>query len=236
MTPEEINKLNEKFEKQAPEVVLQYFIQKYKSKICLASSLGPEDQALTQMIIAVDKSVKIFTLDTGRLFPETYSLIDKTNKRYNIRIEVFFPDNESVEGMVNTKGINLFYDSLEKRKLCCHIRKIEPLKRAFAGHEVWICGLRKEQSVTRTSNKMIEWDDQNNLIKINPLIYWTERELWQYIKDNDIPYNMLHDEGFPSIGCQPCTRAVKEGDDIRSGRWWWEEPLHKECGLHNRPN
>ncbi|NTW31698.1 MAG: phosphoadenylyl-sulfate reductase [Bacteroidetes bacterium] len=235
MTPEEIKKLNNEFAKQSPDVVLRYFIKNYKNKICLSSSLGVEDQVLTQMIVSIDKSVNIFTLDTGRLFPETYNLIDKTNKKYNINIKIFFPDKERVEEMVNTKGINLFYENLENRKLCCYIRKIEPLKRAFSNHEVWICGLRSEQSVTRIANKMIEWDEQNNLIKINPLINWTESEMWNYIRKYDIPYNELHDKGFPSIGCQPCTRAVESGKEIRSGRWWWEKPENKECGLHNRP-
>ena len=234
MSSDEINKLNQEFKNQAPEIVLQYFIKKYKNKICLASSLGLEDQVLTQMMVSIDKSVNIFTLDTGRLFPETYSLIEKTNKKYNINIKIYFPDKSQVEEMVNLSGINLFYKSLENRKSCCNIRKTEPLKRAFAGYSIWICGLRKEQSVTRNGNKLIEWDAQYNLIKFNPLINWTEKDLWNYIKAKEIPYNSLHDKGFPSIGCQPCTRAVKEGEDIRAGRWWWEEPAHKECGLHNR--
>ena len=234
MKTEEIQELNKEFENQSPEKVLKYFIEKYKERICFASSLGAEDQVLTHMIAGISKSTKIFTLDTGRLFPETYSLIDATNKKYGIKINTYFPDYNKVQTMVNDKGINLFYDSLENRKECCNTRKIEPLKRAFDGMEVWICGLRSEQSVTRFTAKMIEWDEQNKLIKLNPLVKWVEKHVWDFIKQNNIPYNELHDKGFPSIGCQPCTRAIEKGDDVRAGRWWWERPEQKECGLHKK--
>jgi phosphoadenosine phosphosulfate reductase len=226
--------LNQKFEKSSAEEVLTYFLNEYKGRIALASSMGAEDQVLTGMISKIDKSARIFTLDTGRLFPETYDLIDKTSKFFGIPIEVFFPESKSVEQMVAKKGINLFYQSIENRKECCHIRKIEPLKRAFRNLDVWICGLRKDQSITRFYSKMVEWDEPNGLIKLNPLINWSEKQVWDYIKTHQIPYNALHDQGFPSIGCQPCTRAVKPGEDVRAGRWWWEEPEHKECGLHRR--
>jgi len=186
------------------------------------------------MIAAIDKNTQIFTLDTGRLFPETYSLIERTNNKYKTKIQIFFPDYHEVEQMVHEKGINLFYDSVENRKLCCSIRKTQPLQRALKNAEAWICGLRKEQSVTRQDLDVIEWDANNDLLKINPLINWTEKQVWDYIKTNHIPYNKLHDKGFPSIGCQPCTRAIEPGEDIRSGRWWWENPEHKECGLHRR--
>jgi phosphoadenosine phosphosulfate reductase len=186
------------------------------------------------MISKLDKNARIFTLDTGRLFPETYDLIARTNKHYGINIEIFFPDTAQVEKMVNEKGIDLFYKSVENRKLCCNIRKQLPLKRAFKGLEVWICGLRREQSITRFSTPLVEWDEGNNMIKLNPLFDWTEKQVWDYIKKNNVPYNTLHDKGFPSIGCQSCTRAVKDGDDIRSGRWWWEEPENKECGIHKK--
>lgn len=232
MTQEEIGVLNSRFEKKPAEEVLNYFLKEFKGRIALSSSLGAEDQVLTDMIANIDKETTIFTLDTGRLFPETYDLIDETNKQYNISIRVYFPDFAKVEQMVKEKGINLFYDSLENRRLCCHIRKIESLKRAFKGLDVWICGLRHEQSVTRIATKMVEWDEQHNLIKINPLIEWEEKEVWDYINSHNVPFNTLHDKGFPSIGCQPCTRAIKPGDDIRAGRWWWEEPAHRECGLH----
>ena len=232
---EAISALNKQFEKSSPEEVLKYFLSAHKGRIALASSMGAEDQVLTKMICDIDKSTRIFTLDTGRLFPETYELIDATNQFFNISIEVFFPDSRSVEKMVAEKGINLFYQSIENRKECCHIRKIQPLKRAFENLDVWICGLRRDQSVTRYFSNQVEWDETNGLIKLNPLIDWTEEQVWHYIKQHQVPYNPLHDKGFPSIGCQSCTRAVKPGEDIRAGRWWWEEPEHKECGLHNRP-
>lgn len=231
---ENIDQLNQQFSDKSPEELLSYFLNKYKERVALASSLGLEDQVLTDMILKLDHSARIFTIDTGRLMPETYSLIDKTNMKYNIKQEVYFPANEPVESYVKKNGINAFYESVEKRKQCCNVRKIQPLLRALSTLDVWICGLRQEQSVTRTGVKAVEWDEANNLIKINPLVHWTEQDVWNYIKKNNVPYNILHDKGFPSIGCQPCTRAVAEGEDIRAGRWWWENPEHKECGLHKR--
>lgn len=212
--------------------ILAYFLEKYRDRIAFASSLGAEDQVLTQMIAAIDRNTRIFTLDTGRLFPETYDLIDLTNKRYGVTIDIFFPDASRVESMVKAKGINLFYESVENRKLCCHIRKIEPLNRALSEKEVWISGLRSEQSVTRNNLAVIEWDALHDKIKINPLLDWTTEQVWDYIHEHNIPYNPLHDKGFPSIGCLPCTRAIENGEDIRAGRWWWENPEMKECGLH----
>jgi len=229
-----IEKLNQQFEGQSPEAVIQYFLSEYTGKIALSSSLGIEDQVLTDMIVKADKSTRIFTLDTGRLFPETYSLIDKTNIKYDIHLEVLFPDYTEVEKMVKEEGINLFYKGIDQRKACCRVRKLDPLKRAFQGLEVWICGLRKEQSITRQAVQLIEWDENNGLIKLNPLIHFTEDQVWDYIKKNHVPYNKLHDQGFPSIGCQPCTRTIQPGEDIRAGRWWWENPDQKECGLHKR--
>jgi len=231
---QKIEQLNQQFEGKTPEEVLQYFLFEYKGKIALSSSLSIEDQVLTDLIVKTDKSTRIFTLDTGRLFPETYSLIDKTNLTYDIHLEVMFPDYQEVEKMVKEEGINLFYNGIEQRKTCCRVRKLDPLKRAFQGLEVWICGLRKEQSVTRQAVQLIEWDENNGLIKLSPLIHFTEDEVWEYIKKYRVPYNKLHNQGFPSIGCQPCTRAVKPGEDIRAGRWWWENPDQKECGLHKR--
>ena len=229
-----INTLNECFGDGAPEVVLAYFLKEYKGKIALSSSMGAEDQILTKMVSDIDPLTRIFTLDTGRLFPQTYQLIERTNRIFKINIEIYFPDFRKVEQMVKSKGVNLFYESIENRKECCHVRKMEPLKRAFQGLEVWICGLRRDQSITRTNVEMIEWDEANGLIKLNPIINWTEKQVWDYIREQKIPYNSLHDEGFPSIGCQPCTRAIEPGEDVRAGRWWWENPEHKECGLHNR--
>lgn len=219
---------------KSPDDVLKWFLAEFKNRIVLSSSLGLEDQVLTDMVVKIAPETRIFTLDTGRLFYETYELIEKTCLRYKIKMEVYSPDQQEVEQMVQQKGINLFYQSVENRKECCHIRKINPLKRAFAGSDVWICGLRREQSVTRTDNKLIEWDEANQMIKLNPLIDWTEQQVWDYIKQNNVPYNSLHDKGYPSIGCQPCTRAIFPGEDVRAGRWWWESPESKECGLHNR--
>ena len=229
-----IEQWNDQFKGKDPKEVIKFFVNEYTGKIALSSSLGAEDQVLTEMVTSIDKNTRIFTLDTGRLFPETYDLIDKTNDKYNIKIEIFFPDYRQVEEMVREKGINLFYKSIENRKRCCHLRKIEPLKRAFKDLDIWICGLRKDQSVTRFYSNLVEWDENNGLLKLNPLIDWRERDVWDYIKKHDIPYNELHDKGFPSIGCQPCTRAIKPGEDVRAGRWWWEQPEQKECGLHKR--
>lgn len=228
------DQLNDRFVGRTPEEVLAWFLKEYKGHIALASSLGFEDQVLTAMISAIDPEVRIFTLDTGRLFPETYSLIERTNITYGIHIQLFFPDYREVEKMVTVHGVNLFYESIENRRLCCHVRKLEPLKRAFAGLKIWICGLRHGQSLTRKTNQMVEWDENNEMLKLNPLIDWSEEQIREYIRKNGVPYNKLHDQGFPSIGCQPCTRAIKPGEDIRAGRWWWEEPEHKECGLHSK--
>lgn len=231
---EQVEVLNKKYAYATAEELLSGFLSEYKNRIALSSSLGLEDQVLTHMVCAIDKTTKIFTLDTGRLFAETYDLIHRTNNKYGIKLSVYFPDASQVEEMVNSKGINLFYESVENRKQCCYIRKIEPLKRAFAGLDVWICGLRRDQSVTRHDMQKIEWDEANGLIKLNPLIDWSEEEVRNYIQANGIPYNPLHDKGFPSIGCQPCTRAIFPGEDIRAGRWWWENPDTKECGLHKK--
>ncbi len=230
----EINQLNQQFADADPLEVLKYFIGRFGNKIALSSSLGAEDQVLTQMVWSINPKTTVFTLDTGRLFPETYDLIDRTSKKYKAQIKIWFPDAEKIQNMVNEKGINLFYESVENRKLCCHLRKIEPLQRAFAGLDAWICGLRAQQSVTRSNIHVVEWDSNNGLLKINPLANWTEEQVWDYIKSHKIPYNPLHDKSYPSIGCQPCTQPVQPGQDVRAGRWWWENPDTKECGLHKR--
>ncbi len=234
MTKEEIAALNIRFADTEPQEVIKYFVAEYNDKIALASSLGAEDQVLTQMLTSVTNNAHIFTLDTGRLFAETYELIDRTSKKYKTNLKVYFPKAEAVESMVEAKGINLFYDSIENRKECCYHRKVEPLKRAFEGLEAWICGLRADQSVTRTNLQVVEWDENNNILKINPLAKWSEKDVWDYIKEKGIPYNPLHDKSFPSIGCQPCTRAILPGEDVRAGRWYWENPDTKECGLHKK--
>lgn len=225
---------NEEFMQKEPQAALAYFLKSFPSSTALSSSLSYEDQTLTDMMVKIKKDARIFTLDTGRQFPETYDLIDRTNMQYGIRIEVFFPDFHKVQEMVREHGINLFYDSVELRHMCCNVRKVEPLRRALEGVEVWISGLRREQSVTRKNMQMVEYDAVDDVIKLNPLILWTEQQVKDYVRENGVPYNKLHNQGFPSIGCQPCTRAVKPGEDIRAGRWWWEDPDHRECGLHSR--
>jgi phosphoadenosine phosphosulfate reductase len=231
---QQITEWNDRFKESEPEEVIGFFLSYYGQKVAFSSSLGAEDQVITHMIADINKSTTIFTLDTGRLFPETYDLINATSSRYNINIEIYFPDAELVQEMVKKKGINLFYESIENRKLCCSVRKLEPLKRAFKGLDAWICGLRRDQSVTRHEVQMVEWDENNQMVKINPLINWNEEMVWTFIRANSVPFNRLHNHGFPSIGCQPCTRAILPGEDVRAGRWWWENPDTKECGLHSR--
>jgi phosphoadenosine phosphosulfate reductase len=227
-----IDHFNETLVHSAPQDVLAFFCREFQGKVTFSSSLGAEDQVITWMIANETLPVRIFTLDTGRLFPETYDLLDITIKKYGVPIDVMFPDARRVQEMVNEKGINLFYESIENRKLCCHIRKVEPMTRALDGMKVWITGVRKDQSSTRTDMQLADWDANYGIIKVNPLINWSEQDVWDFIKQNRIPYNTLHDKGFPSIGCQPCTRAILPGEDLRAGRWWWEHPDTRECGLH----
>jgi phosphoadenosine phosphosulfate reductase len=225
---------NRELKDKDPMGIVGFFLQHFGEHIVLSTSLGLEDQVLTDMVLRQNRNTEIFTLDTGRLFPETYDLIARTNKHFGIRIRTYFPEAAKVEEMVAANGINLFYDSVEKRKLCCSIRKVAQLPRAFNGKQAWICGLRKDQSVSRFFNQLVEWDANNGLVRINPLIRWTIKEVWDYIREHHLPYNLLHDRGFPSIGCEPCTRAIEPGEDIRSGRWWWENEFNKECGLHKK--
>jgi phosphoadenosine phosphosulfate reductase len=212
--------------------LLRYFLRDYNGQIALSSSMAAEDQVLTDMVCKINPKAEIFTLDTGRLPQETYDVIEKTNEKYGINIKMMFPDRRLLEVMLLESGPNSFYQSLENRKNCCHVRKIEPLVRALEDKQAWICGLRKEQSVTREGLEAVQWDNQFDMIKVSPLLDWTTEQVWDYIKENDVPYNALHVKGYPSIGCAPCTRAVEDGQDIRAGRWWWENPEHKECGLH----
>ncbi len=203
-------------------------------KAALASSFGVEDQVLTHMLAGLDPRPRIFTLDTGRLFQETYDVMQRTVARYGLAYEVYAPDAGELKEMVSQNGPNLFYESVEKRTMCCEVRKTGPLKRVLGTVDAWICGLRREQSVTRDRIEVIEWDARHGIFKISPLFDWSEQQTWDYVRSNGVPYNQLHDQGFRSIGCRPCTRAVKEGEDVRAGRWWWESPEHKECGLHRR--
>lgn len=228
----EINKLNKQFKNSSAHEILEYFLNKYKNKIRLSSSFGTGGQVLTDMVFKINVNACVFTLDTGRLHPETYDVMDATNLKYNTKIDVYFPNTASVQELYKTQGVNGHYESIEKRKNCCFIRKVEPLQRALRDVDVWITGRRKEQSVTRTQMPLVEYDENYQVIKINPLIDWSEDDVWGYIKKNNVLYNKLHDQGFTSIGCAPCTRSVEDGENIRSGRWWWENPEHKECGLH----
>jgi len=204
----------------------------FHDEIVFSTSFGWEDQVITHMIFANNLPIKIFTLETGRLFPETYYVWNRTMEIYGKPIHAYYPRHELVEEMVSTKGPNSFYESVENRKECCGIRKIEPLNRALAGNKCWITGIRAEQSANRQFMDNVEWDEQHQLVKFHPIYSWTLDEVKEYIKKYNIPYNTLHDRGFPSIGCAPCTRAVQPGEDFRAGRWWWEDTSKKECGLH----
>ena len=228
----DIEKLNEEFEGKTPQKLLEWGLKEFHPCIALAWS-GAEDVAVVDMLIKINPKARIFTLDTGRLNPETYDLIERVRDKYGIDIEVMFPDAAEVEEMVRREGVNLFYQSIENRKLCCNVRKVQPLKRMLSTLDAWITGLRRDQAVTRTVLKKVEIDEANGgIIKLNPIADWSHKEVWEYIHKNDVPYNELHDKGYPSIGCAPCTRPVKTGEDIRAGRWWWESPEGKECGLH----
>jgi phosphoadenosine phosphosulfate reductase len=217
---------------KSPEEILEVISGLSAEKIVFSTSLSYEDQAITHMIFSKNLNIEVFTLDTGRLFSETYSVFNSTRDRYKKEIKTYYPKTEAVEKLVSTKGPNSFYESVENRKECCHIRKVEPLKRALAGKTIWITGIRAEQSANRHDMKMTEWDESHQVIKIHPLLNWTFEETKAYINKHNIPYNSLHDKGFVSIGCQPCTRAIKAGEDFRAGRWWWEDSTKKECGLH----
>lgn len=205
----------------------------FPGKVVFSTSLGQEDQVITQLIASQKIPIQIFSLDTGRLFPETLDLLSRTESKYKTRIKVYYPETASVEKLVEDIGINGFCESVENRKSCCFVRKVEPLKRALAGNTVWVTGLRAEQSANRSEMKRIEWDEANQIIKYNPLLDWTFDQMIAYIEEHKIPYNPLHDQGFISIGCAPCTRAILPGEDARAGRWWWEDSK-KECGLHSK--
>ncbi len=205
----------------------------FPGQIVFSTSLGYEDQVITDMIAQHEIPVRIFTLDTGRMFGETYSVWKKTIDRYGITLDTYHPRQPEVEKLLTTKGPFSMYDSVENRKECCFIRKVEPLNRALAGQKIWVTGIRAEQSANRESVPRLEWDEAHQLFKFHPLMDWTFTQVKEYIKINHVPYNPLHDRGFVSIGCQPCTRAIQPGEDFRAGRWWWEDNSKKECGLHS---
>ena len=225
---------SEELERFSTDQLISWALETFQPRIALASSFQAEESVLIDMICRLKGSeVRVFTLDTGRLNQETYDCMAALKDRYGIEIEVYFPEADRVEQMVNEHGINLFYKSPALRKTCCSIRKVEPLGRALKNLDAWMTGLRREQAATRTQVQKVEIDcEHGNIVKINPLVDWSQKQVWEYISARDIPYNKLHDEGFPSIGCAPCTRAIKPWEDIRAGRWWWENPEAKECGLH----
>ena len=206
----------------------------FPNQVSFSTSLGLEDQVITDLIFKNELPVRIFTLDTGRLFEETYKTLQQTRRKYEQEIEVFFPEQTAIENLISQKGPYSFYESVEDRKECCFLRKVKPLNRALEGVKIWVTGIRAEQSANRTEMNKIEWDEAHQLFKYHPLLDWTFEDVKQYIKQNNVPYNILHDKGFVSIGCSPCTRAVAEGEDFRAGRWWWEDQSKKECGLHVR--
>jgi phosphoadenosine phosphosulfate reductase len=216
--------------------VLEWALTTFSPRIALASSFGAEDVVLIDMLTRIDRNARIFALDTGRLPAETYAAIEAIRDRYGVRVEVLFPRHDAVEVLVRERGVNLFYRSVEDRKACCGIRKVEPLGRALSGLDAWITGLRREQAVTRADVHKAEIDSEHGgLVKVSPLADWSWEQIWAYIHAHDVPYNALHDRGYPSIGCAPCTRPVAPGEDLRAGRWWWElDPAAKECGLHSR--
>lgn len=212
---------------------LKILSQKFENQIVFSTSFGMEDQVITDFIFSNNLPIKVFTLDTGRQFQETYSTWNKTQMHYLKHIDVYFPNTQSVETLLQKKGPNSFYDSIENRKECCHIRKVEPLNRALKNQKIWVTGIRAEQSANRTDMNNLEFDAAHDLVKFHPLFDWSFEEVKKYVSEKSIPYNPLHDHRFVSIGCAPCTRAVREGEDFRAGRWWWEDASKKECGLHS---
>lgn len=215
---------------------LQLISKEFSTKSVFSTSFSYEDQVITHHIFSENLPIQVFTLDTGRLFPETYSVWSSTLERYQNNIKVYYPNAEQVEAFVSTHGPNAFYETVELRQNCCGVRKVQPLKRALKGQELWVTGLRAEHSPNRSGLSLLEWDEVNQLVKFNPLLHWTTEQVKEEINKYNIPYNPLHDRGFVSIGCAPCTRAIREGEDFRAGRWWWEDQSKKECGLHVHRN
>ncbi|MCF2504459.1 phosphoadenylyl-sulfate reductase [Dyadobacter sp. CY107] len=227
-----ISSLNAAIEGKSETESLAILAELFPGEVVFSTSLGYEDQVITDFILKNNLNITIFTLDTGRLFIETYMTLQKTNNRYDTKIKVYYPQTQSVEEMVSMKGPLSFYDSVENRKECCFIRKVEPLNRALKGAKIWVTGIRAEQSGNRHDMPQLEWDEAHQLVKFHPILNWSFEEVKTYVKSNGLPYNPLHDKGFVSIGCAPCTRAIQEGEDFRAGRWWWEDESKKECGLH----
>jgi phosphoadenosine phosphosulfate reductase len=234
MTPDEIATINQRFASSDPLELLAWGLERFGRRIALSTSFGAEDVVLIDRLARIDPRAHVVTLDTLRLHTETYDVIDRIRARYGLEIEVFYPDLAAVDTMARENGYNCFYRSPEFRHLCCGIRKVEPLGRALAGLDAWITGVRRDQAATRTDADLVEIDKvHNDIVKLNPLANWTAEQVWAYIRGHDVPYNALHDQSYPSIGCAPCTRAVAPGEDPRAGRWWWELDFEgKECGIH----
>jgi len=232
MNANDISRLNASFSEATAQEVLAHAVDTSGQRLTVASSLGLEDQILTHMLSQLTDAMDIFVLDTGRLHQETYDLMATTSLQYAFQYRVFFPNQEDVEAMVSAHGPNHFYLSIDHRKFCCGVRKVAPLSRALDGYGGWVTGIRRAQSIDRALTPFFEWDESHGVLKVNPLIKWSKDDVWNYIKRHDVPYNSLHDQGYPSIGCAPCTRAVELGEDDRAGRWWWEDAVKKECGLH----
>jgi phosphoadenosine phosphosulfate reductase len=233
----QLQEYTDKYNKELSEKTivekLQYLVEQHPGRVVFTTSFGYEDQVITDVIFKNDLDIKVVTLDTGRIFPETYKVYRSTLERYNKPIKAYFPPTDKVEELLDKKGPFSFYDSLENRKECCFIRKVIPLKRALEDNNIWITGLRAAQSNNRSDMQEFELDESNHIIKYNPLMEWSLEETISYVKEYNVPYNVLHDKGFVSIGCQPCTRAIQPGEDFRAGRWWWEQGSGKECGLHS---
>ena len=232
-TLSEIQEWNRRFDDATPLEVMDFVLERFVGQITIACSLSAEDCMLVDLAAKTGRPFRSFVLDTGRLHEETYQTLEALRKKYGISIDVYSPNATAVESLTGQKGMFSFYESIENRHECCGIRKLEPLKRALSNVDAWVVGLRSAQSVTRTGIGKFMLDAGNGgITKISPLARTTEEELYQYIKENDVPLHPLHSQGYPSIGCAPCTRAIEKGEDIRAGRWWWENPEHKECGLH----
>lgn len=229
----EVSKIADRLEGADAAEVLAWAVEEFHPAIAVGTGLGVEGMVIIDMLHAMAKRPRVLTVDTGRLPQETHDLIERVRARYGLTIEIYFPDPARLEEIVRAHGPNMFYRSRRLRRLCCHVRKVEPLRRALAGLSAWITGLRRDQSVTRVGIRKVEIDEANGgLVKVNPLADWSDEDVWDYVRRNDVPYNALHDQRFPSIGCVPCTRPVLPGESVRSGRWWWEPPAGRECGLH----
>ena len=229
----EAGELAVEYDDQDPQTVIRWAIERFGSGLAVCTSFQADGMAILDMAWRIDPAIRVFTIDTGRLPPETYELMERVRAQYGIQIEVYYPGNRAIEKLVTENGVNLFYQSVRHRLLCCEARKVEPLRRVLDGLDGWITGLRRDQWATRSNIRKIELDhDHGGIVKVNPLADWMEEEVWDYIRANDVPYHALYDQGYKSIGCAPCTRALRPGEDGRAGRWWWEKNAPKECGMH----